>query len=140
MLPSPDFNFALVLYPTNVPGWSLFYELLINVFYAAFWRRLSNIFLIWTTSIAAESLRGLERTVSKAADLRHARRQAAASVAIGETPITASSTASREVTRSEWCGVRHAPSLRSRSQSKVEADTRPLRSPASGCRVTPGGP
>lgn len=56
MLPSPDFNYALVLYPTNVPGWSLFYEIAINVFYVAFWKKLTNTVLILTVSIAAVML------------------------------------------------------------------------------------
>jgi len=53
MLPSPDLNMSFALYPTNPPGWSLFYELIINTFYVAFWRVLSNRVLLVTTAVAA---------------------------------------------------------------------------------------
>jgi peptidoglycan/LPS O-acetylase OafA/YrhL len=41
MLPSPTGHQLDLLYPLNVPGWSLFFELIINAGLALTWRRLS---------------------------------------------------------------------------------------------------
>jgi len=48
MLPTPNFAYPKAdLYPLNFAAWSLFFELLANLLFAAFGRRLDTKFLIW---------------------------------------------------------------------------------------------
>ncbi len=56
MLPYPTLNPDQMLYPVNVPAWSLFFELVINVVYVAFRRRLSTPFLLLTVPLAGAML------------------------------------------------------------------------------------
>jgi peptidoglycan/LPS O-acetylase OafA/YrhL len=56
MLPSPiAVSWSQVLYPLNGPAWSLFFELLVNILYAATWRRWTkgNILVVMGLSAAA---------------------------------------------------------------------------------------
>lgn len=41
MLPSPTWKEMMVLMPINIPGWSLFFEMVANLVYAVVWRHLS---------------------------------------------------------------------------------------------------
>jgi len=46
MLPSPPINARGDLYPLNMPAWTLLFELLVNLIYVLFWKRLTTAVVI----------------------------------------------------------------------------------------------
>lgn len=56
LLPSPTWAQSGTVFPVNVPGWSLFFELAINAVFAASYRRLSNRVLIAVIAVSAIGL------------------------------------------------------------------------------------
>src|SRR5258707_8552444 len=57
MLPTPNFAYPKAdLYPLNFAAWSLFFELLANLLFAAFGKRLDTKSLIWLVGGAAVAL------------------------------------------------------------------------------------
>lgn len=53
MLPSPTWRDTTLLFPVNVPGWSLIFELLVNLAFAAFFRRLSTPIIAGIITVSA---------------------------------------------------------------------------------------
>ncbi len=56
MLPSPDLNGSGDLYPLNMPGWTLLFELSANIVYVFAWRWLSTRVLIVVVALSAAVL------------------------------------------------------------------------------------
>lgn len=56
MLPIPVFEPSMRLYPVNVPGWSLFFELAVNVVYVALYSKLTERILIAIVILSAIGL------------------------------------------------------------------------------------
>jgi len=54
-LPAPPFT-GNALFPLDIPAWSLFLELFVNLLYVAFWRHLSNRVLIAILAVTAVAL------------------------------------------------------------------------------------
>ncbi len=60
MLPSPSLDVRAYLYPFNIPGWSIFFELLVNLFYAMFCRHLHNPRIRWAVILGSAAILAIQ--------------------------------------------------------------------------------
>ena len=56
MLPTPVVRAKSWLFPLNAPSWSLLLEAVVNIFYALFWRRLTNRVLVVLVAVTGAAL------------------------------------------------------------------------------------